>query len=154
MMHFLFSLFILGAIFLSSCNPYSPSHTLSFPQPMLSKIPVMVGTNWISAEVADSPTELKVGLMGRESLDLGSGMLFVFPRPQRVGFWMENTSIPLSVAYINEEGVIKEIHDLTPFDKTLKYSKDTNILYALEVPLGWFNNHQVTVGHKVQFPSF
>ncbi|MFM8458653.1 MAG: DUF192 domain-containing protein, partial [Chthoniobacterales bacterium] len=68
-------------------------------QPELPKIALTIGEIRIDAEVADDPDEKTIGLMGRKELAEGSGMLFVFSRPQPMGFWMKDTLVPLSIAY-------------------------------------------------------
>ena len=94
----------------------SPADTK--PQPPLPTIRLQIGTNTIQAEVADEPDERITGLMGRTHLAEGTGMLFIFRQPRPLGFWMGGTLIPLSVAYINASGVIREIHDLHPLVET------------------------------------
>lgn len=76
-------------------------------------------------------------------------MLFVFSTPQPMAFWMRNTRIPLSIAYINTEGVIREIYDLRPLDETAVRSVFGDVLYALEVPQGWFMRHKILPGDRV-----
>ena len=73
-------------------------------------------------------------------------MLFDLEVPQRASFWMPNCPLPLSVAYINPEGVIDEIHDLKPYDTNLVYSVSKNIQFALETRQGWFERHGIKAG--------
>jgi uncharacterized membrane protein (UPF0127 family) len=73
-------------------------------------------------------------------------MLFVFGRPHRTSFYMKNTTVPLSCAYIDTEGTILEIHDMKPLDETPIEAKSENILYVLEVKQGWFQRHNIGVG--------
>ena len=89
--------------------------------------------------------------MYRKSLDADKGMLFVYDKVQIVYFWMKNTSIPLSIAYINNSGLITEINDLEPF--SLKVDRSSNpVLYALEVNRGFFKRNGIKVGDSVRFP--
>ena len=71
----------------------------------------------ITLEIAKTDKDRAKGFMERENIPDGTGMLFVFDEEQRLRFWMKNTPSPLSIAYIDKAGVIKEIHDLTPFSK-------------------------------------
>jgi len=87
--------------------------------------------------------------MGRTELADGQAMLFVFTQPQPMSFWMHNTLIPLSIAYINAAGVIREIHDMQPLDKTMIRSAFRDHLYALEVPQGWFQKNKILPGDKI-----
>jgi uncharacterized membrane protein (UPF0127 family) len=111
---------------------------------------LVVGDAALIVEIADTPEARKTGLMNRESLDYGRGMLFVFEREQKLSFWMKNTSIPLSIAYISKSGVIREIHPLEPFSQSPVYSQHS-VLYALEVNRGWFGEQGVSVGDRIQF---
>lgn len=119
------------------------------PQPPLRESELTVGTAKVLAEVAETGEQRQTGLMYREKLEDGRGMLFVFTEPQPLGFWMKNTTVPLSIAYINAEGVIREIHDLQPLDETPVQSLFRDLLYALEVPQGWFARHKILPGDRV-----
>ncbi|MDR1955473.1 MAG: DUF192 domain-containing protein, partial [Treponema sp.] len=91
----------------------------------------------ITAEIARTDQERSQGLMNRKSLADGKGMLFVFEKDQILSFWMKNTLIPLSIAFISSEGKILEIHDMAPGDmNTLHSSRSAR--YALETPQSWF----------------
>jgi uncharacterized membrane protein (UPF0127 family) len=83
--------------------------------------------------------------MNRKSLADGRGMLFIFDRDQILPFWMKNTLIPLSIAFISADGRILEIRDLRPLDETTVRSS-RSARYALEVPQGWFSRAGIKVG--------
>jgi uncharacterized membrane protein (UPF0127 family) len=121
-----------------------------FPQPALPTVQLRIGDTTLTAEVADETAERIVGLMGRTELAENHGMLFVFSQPQPMSFWMRNTSLPLSIAYINAAGVIREIHDLQPFAETGARSALPDLLYALETPQGWFRKNKIFPGTRVQ----
>jgi uncharacterized membrane protein (UPF0127 family) len=127
----------------------SPAQALTGPQPTLPTITLRLGTTTLQAEVADTPETRAIGLMGRTELADGQAMLFVFTQPQPMSFWMHNTLIPLSIAYINAAGVIREIHDMQPLDKTMIRSAFRDHLYALEVPQGWFQKNKILPGDKI-----
>jgi uncharacterized membrane protein (UPF0127 family) len=92
----------------------------------------------ISLEIAQTDKERAKGLMNRSSLSDGEGMLFVFESEQILSFWMKNTLIPLSIAFIRTDGRIIEIRDLQALDvSTVRSSRSAR--YALEVPQGWFS---------------
>jgi len=124
----------------------SPTGT---PQPTLEQIDLEVGEVTVKAEVADEEPERQAGLMFRGKLEEDAGMLFVFSRPQPMGFWMRNTIIPLSIAYISPEGIILEIHDMEPLSERSIRSKFSNILYALEMEQGWFEKKGLLPGDRV-----
>jgi len=119
------------------------------PQEPLPTITLRIGNAEVKAEVADEPTERITGLMGRTELSEGQGMLFVFREPQQLGFWMRDTLVPLSIAYLNAAGVIREIHDLKPLDESSATSIFRDLVYALEVPLGWFARQKILPGDRV-----
>ena len=85
--------------------------------------------------------------MFRKSLDDGKGMLFVFDRDEQLAFWMKNTSIPLSLAYIASDGTIRQIVDLEP-QSLATVQAERSVRYALEVPRGWFDRAGVRVGRQ------
>jgi len=105
----------------------------------------------LKVEVADDPYERARGLMYRHHLPEDRGMLFIFPYPQRLSFWMKNTYVPLSIAYVGSDWVIKEIYDMEPLDEKPVVSRHA-VQYALEVNRGWFRRHGVKVGDTVRFP--
>ena len=99
-------------------------------------------------EIPQTPGEFKTGLMFRESLDTDSGMLFVFDRVDQQSFHMSHTTIPLDIAFIDEEGCIESIKELTPLRREPVYS-NAPVLYALEVNRGWFAENEVKVGDQI-----
>jgi uncharacterized membrane protein (UPF0127 family) len=119
------------------------------PQETLPTVTLRIGTAAVEAEVADEVDERTAGLMGRKELAEGKGMLFVFREPQAMNFWMRDTLVPLSIAYINAAGVIREIHELKPLDETAARSAFRDLLYALEVPQGWFQKNNILPGDRI-----
>ena len=113
-------------------------------------VDLRVGDQVFRVEVADTPEEWRRGLMNRTEMDEDAGMLFVFERERTLSFWMKDTLIPLSVAYISSGGIILEIHDLTPGDLTPVESRQP-ALYALEVNQGAFDRFGVRVGDRMDY---
>jgi hypothetical protein len=111
---------------------------------------IYINSHRFQVELADEPAERQLGLMERKSLDQDRGMLFVFPEDQVLAFWMKNTLIPLSIAYIDSFGVIREIHDMEPFSLR-PVSSLVSVRYALEVNQGRFSELGIEPGHKVVF---
>jgi uncharacterized membrane protein (UPF0127 family) len=124
--------------------------TNSFLQAM-EKIEISINDKKLIAEVAKTQEEKNLGLMNRSSLGENEGMLFVFEKPRRVGFWMKDTSIPLDIAYLNAEGVILEIYHLIPYSRSSVQSKSDQICYALEVNKDWFSKNGFKIGEKIKF---
>jgi uncharacterized membrane protein (UPF0127 family) len=105
----------------------------------------------LTIEVADTSEERSVGLSKRESLDAEAGMLFVFER-RGLGFWMKDTTIPLSVAFIGACGDIVHVADMQPLSLQLVQARD-NYSFGLEVNQGWFTKNNIAVGDKVVIPE-
>jgi uncharacterized protein len=103
----------------------------------------------LKAEVADTPQASENGLMFRDSMPEDRGMLFVFEQPRTASFWMKNTKIPLSIAYVDSAGKILEIKSMKPFDETVVPSASDRVAYALEVNQGWFDRHGIAPGAKI-----
>ena len=140
-----------------SATATSPSPaTVSIPthaQPKLRTTNLWIGPQVMSAEVAVAPLELQTGMMFRTNMAENEGMLFVFGMPHQTSFWMKNTSLPLSAAYINPDGVIEEIHPLEPFNTNSVVAKSDNIQYVLETRQGWFDRHNVSTGTVIRTES-
>jgi len=102
----------------------------------------------VKAEIARTEEERQQGLMYRKKLPDGEGMLFIFERDQILSFWMKNTYIPLSIAYIAYNGRIIDIKDMYPHNETPVISS-RSARYALEVPQGWFSRVGVMEGDVV-----
>jgi len=102
----------------------------------------------INTELARTQKERSDGLMHRKHLVDGAGMLFIFDRDQVMSFWMKNTLIPLSIAFIAADGRIVEIKDMQPHDLNPVISS-RSVRYALEVPQGWFSRAGVKPGDVI-----
>ncbi|MDR2375989.1 MAG: DUF192 domain-containing protein [Treponema sp.] len=102
----------------------------------------------LRTEIARSTEEKRQGLMFRKSLADGYGMLFVFDRDQIMSFYMKNTYVPLSIAFIRSDGGITEIRNMRPLDETTIQSS-WSVRYALEVPQGWFDRVGVKAGDRL-----
>ncbi len=111
-----------------------------------------IGSYVLKVEIARSPEERKTGLMGRKKLPENQGMLFVFDHEQKLSFWMKNTSIPLSIAYISKAGEIKGIHKMQPFS-TRSVHSGRSVLYALEVNQGYFEKRNIKTGDFLELPA-
>ena len=105
----------------------------------------------VEVEIADNEAERMKGLMERTELAENAGMLFVFEEEQPRSFWMKNTLIPLSIAYIDAEERIIDTQDMQPLDETVHRSASP-AMYALEVNQGFFEERGVEVGDTVELP--
>jgi len=92
-------------------------------------------------------------MMFRESIGEDEGMLFVFYQPHRASFWMKNVTVELSVAYLDSEGRILEIHELVPGEEKPVEAAHARVQFALETSRGWFERHEVRPGALVRTAS-
>jgi uncharacterized membrane protein (UPF0127 family) len=99
----------------------------------------------VKAELAITEEEQTYGFMNRKNIPDGTGMLFIFKDDRIASFWMKNTPTPLSIAYIDYSGKIKDIFDMTPFSLATIVSTGY-VRYALELPQGWFSKNGIKVG--------
>jgi uncharacterized membrane protein (UPF0127 family) len=120
------------------------------PQPKLPTIKLWLGPKEILVEQAVGPEEVHTGMMFRKEMGENEGMLFVFAAPSQVSFWMRNTLLPLSCAYIDPAGVIVEIHDMKPLDETPIEAASSQIQYVLEMKQGWFERNQIAIGTSIR----
>lgn len=102
----------------------------------------------VSTEYADTDEKRAMGLSGRHTLGDNEGMLFRLDELEPTSFWMKDTYVPLSIAFIDNTGSITVIKDMQPESLT-SVSSDSPALYALEMPQGWFDKHNLAPGHKV-----
>jgi uncharacterized protein len=104
--------------------------------------------NEIDVEVSSNDSSRALGLMHRVILPENAGMLFIFPDSEYRSFWMKNTYIPLSIAYIDKDSRILEIKDMIPHN-AVSVSSSMPAVYALEMNMGWFERNNIAAGDKV-----
>ncbi len=130
---FFYSLFLIIICF--SCQKYKT---------------IFINDKKIRVEIVDSKEERQKGLMFRDKLDPDNGMLFIFENTRILSFWMKNTFIPLSIAFIDTNCSIVRITDMSPLSEDTFYSSVYPVKYALEVNRGWFKLNHIKVGDKVK----
>ncbi len=135
--------FLLNIILLNS---------LIFPKAVSAGETALMEVNGIrlTVELAEKPKERSLGLMYRKSLPENMGMLFIYKRPAVMNFWMKNTYIPLSIAYIDTNGYIIAILKMEPLNTEKIYTSPAPAVWALEVNQGWFEKNGVVVGDRVR----
>lgn len=100
-------------------------------------------------EIAQSSDEQEKGYMGREVIPDGTGMIFVYNSDRQMHFWMKNTPHALSIAFVDSEGVIREIQNMKPFSLD-PISSERSVRYALEVPSLWYERMQINIGDRLR----
>lgn len=106
------------------------------------------GMHLIRAEIADEEGERQIGLMHRPSMPANEGMVFVFERPEQQCFWMRNTLIPLSIAFLDDEGRIVNIEEMKPLSDDSHCSKKP-VRFVLEMNKGWFDKRGLKPGSVI-----
>lgn len=128
----------------------SPSASPTLDTMSVRRIPLRLKDQTLLVELAITPAEQQQGLMFRKSMDPSHGMLFVFSEEQALGFWMRNTYLPLSIAYLDAERKIVDIQDMQPLSEQIHRSSQP-AKYALEVNQGWFADQKITLGSIAEF---
>ena len=116
-----------------------------------SLLPLTIKGKTIKVEVVRTEKEKEKGLMFRERMGKDEGMLFVYERQERLSFWMKNTRLPLSIAFIDKKGKIVDIQDMEPFSLRT-HASSSPAKYALETNQGWFKRNGIHVGDSVNLP--
>ncbi len=125
------------------------SATWAEPVPSTKISTLRIGTHLIQAEIVDTQQSRERGLMQRTHLCEHCGMLFVFEEAAKHGFWMKNTPLPLSIAFINAQGMIINIAEMQA-NTTTTHRAQEDALYALEMNQGWFALRGIKRGDAVQ----
>ncbi len=130
--------------------------TISLLAPTLNACPyrlpqtsISINGQELTVEIAHTPDTRTCGLSNRQTLAENTGMLFIFPHVKPRTFWMKDTFIPLSIAFLDEAGKIVRIHDMQPNQTHITYPSGKPVRYALEVNQGWFGLHDIKPGDKV-----
>lgn len=118
----------------------------------MERVTIGVGTEQLTVEVARGGEQQARGLMDRRQLGEREGMIFVYAADRRMSFWMKNTLIPLSIAFLASDGEILQIEDMKPLDLTPVTSR-RSARYALEVNQGFFQRAGAVVGDRVRLPD-
>jgi uncharacterized membrane protein (UPF0127 family) len=116
---------------------------------------ILLGSNKIRVEIADSRAKRQKGLMDRTELKKNTGMLFIFENEKKLSFWMKNTYISLSIGYFNNQKTLVDIQKMQPVSmlqtKIPSYESKKPARYALEMNHGWFEKNKINIGAKFKF---
>jgi uncharacterized protein len=123
------------------------------PQLSLQRVKLSAGMNVIDAQLALTPDQRQIGLMLRKEMPQHEGMLFVFEQPAQQCFWMKNTLLPLTAAFVADDGTIVNLADMKP--QTLdSHCSAQPVRYVLEMNKGWFDKKGIRAGSKLGGPPF
>jgi uncharacterized membrane protein (UPF0127 family) len=130
-----------------------PAWSQETPQLNLPRVTLTAGMHLIHAQVAATHQQRAVGLMFRKEMPAGDGMLFVFEQPSSQCFWMKNTLLPLTAAFLADDGTIVNLADMQPqTEKTHCSAKP--VRFVLEMNQGWFAKRGIKAGSKLAGPPF
>ena len=119
----------------------------------LPSVVLSAGMHNVQAELARTPGERSIGLMFRKSMGANEGMLFAFEQPAKQCFWMKNTLLPLSIAFVTADGTVVNIDDMKP--QTLEsHCSVKEVPFVLEMNAGWFAKRGIKAGYKLKGPPF
>ena len=123
------------------------------PQPRLDTIDITAGMHIIKAEVAQTSTQQMIGMMFRKDMGANEGMLFVNTDSSQRCFWMRNTLVPLSIAFIDDDGTIVNIAEMQP-QSDASHCSAKPVRFALEVRQGWFAKRGIKAGFRLRGAPF
>ena len=119
------------------------------PQTNLQRTVIHAGMFQIDAQIANTPQQRQIGLMFRKDMPTHEGMLFIFDEPQKQCFWMKNTLLPLSAAFLDDDGGIVNLVDMQP-QSTDSHCSEKPVRYVLEMNQGWFAKKKIGKGYKLK----
>lgn len=127
----------------------SPVAAQQIPQPRLPTVQLGAGIHNIVAEVASTPEQRQIGMMMRTQMAQHEGMLFVFEAPAKQCFWMRNTLLPLSIAFVADDGRIVNLSEMQPRSDDSHCSAKP-VRYVLEMNRGWFDRRGIKAGDRLR----
>lgn len=140
--------FALLSLLSLACTAHVHAQTRAEPQTQLPRTELRAGMFRIDAQVAQRDHERQIGLMHRTSMPQHEGMLFVFDQPGVQCFWMKNTLLPLTAAFVADDGTIVNLADMQPLDENSHCSAKP-VRYVLEMNQGWFKHKNIQAGSKL-----
>ncbi len=131
----------------------SAAYAQDEPQTKLQRTTISAGMHRIDAQVALTPEQRQIGLMWRKAMPVHEGMLFVFEQPTKQCFWMKNTLIPLTAAFVADDGTIVNLEDMKP-QTTEPHCSAQPVRFVLEMNKGWFAKKGIKAGSKLAGEAF
>ncbi len=123
------------------------------PQTTLQRTVLQAGMHRIDAQVAATPEQRQIGLMWRKDMPAHEGMLFIFEEPSKQCFWMKNTLLPLTAAFVADDGTVVNLQDMKP-QTTEPHCSAKPVRYVLEMNKGWFAKKGIKAGDKLVGAGF
>jgi len=137
------------ALLITALSAAGPAMAQQIPQTGLPVVELGAGMHLIHAEVARTDEQRAIGLMARKEMAPNAGMIFVFEQPAQQCFWMRNTLIPLSAAFVADDGTIVNIVEMQPLSDA-SHCSTKPVRYVLEMNKGWFDKRGLKAGSKLR----
>jgi uncharacterized protein len=139
---------VLASLMGVSLGSHAQADAEGEPQTKLQRIKIAAGMHQIDAQLALTPEQRQIGLMWRKTMPMHEGMLFIFEQPSQQCFWMKNTLMPLTAAFVADDGTIVNLQDMKP-QTTEPHCSTKPVRYVLEMNKGWFAKKEVKAGSKL-----
>jgi uncharacterized membrane protein (UPF0127 family) len=136
-----------------ACLGLASAQAQEGPQLDLMRVKLQAGMYQIDAQVAQTPQQRAIGLMNRREMPTHEGMLFIFEQPSIQCFWMKNTLLPLTAAFVADDGTIINLADMAP-QSTQSHCATKPVRFVLEMHQGWFAKKNMAAGFKLSGPPF
>lgn len=143
------SIYLLSLMFLFTGAAWSQET----PQLQLPRVTLSAGMHLIQAQVAATPQQRAMGLMFRKDMPVNEGMLFAFEQASEQCFWMKNTLLPLTAAFVADDGTIVNLADMQP-QSQVSHCSTKPVRFVLEMNQGWFDKRGLKAGSKLSGPPF
>ena len=159
-LHYIYAIIfftVISATIVHAPATFATNDGLTSPsqRPVFKKRKIIIERLILNVEIADTDERRAYGLMFRDKLGRDEGMLFIFDDEDQRSFWMQNTLIPLSIAYISREKVLNEMMDMQPAvmgaSRPKTYPSKKKAMFALEMNIGWFDRHKIRPGVSFKF---
>ena len=131
----------------------STAHAEGAPQTQLPRITLNAGMHLLQVQLAQDFEQRQIGLMWRKEMPQNEGMLFIFEQPAVQCFWMRNTYLPLTAAFVADDGTIVNLADMKPMNDS-SHCSNNPVRFVLEMNQGWFAKRNIQAGYKLTGPVF
>lgn len=141
------------ALLLAACARSGSAESAAPRKTVADWFAIKVGDRTVQMQLAVYEAEMQYGLMQRRDLGRDQGMLFVYPAPTPMSFWMRDTPLPLDIGFFSPDGTLKEIYPMYPFDETTIRSRSADLQFALEMNQGWYRDNGITPGARLDLAA-
>ena len=141
-----------AAIMLTACGGTDAARNTG-PRTVDDRFPIKVGDRIVQMQIAAQMEEMQKGLMYRKSMGADEGMLFVYPAPTQMGFWMRNCEFIQNIGFFDAAGVLKETYEMYPHDERAVSSHAHDLQFALEMNQGWYERNGLKPGAKLDLKA-